>query len=196
MELEVLDPKTPDPKEYRPENLIATNEDGIAEFVMGTDVNKITLNNAIATEICSRRAKGESLSSICNNHAHLPGPIAVRNWLLAAENGDERFLKFYNAYARANHINNETEFNKITEIADEEPSTALDLAHNNLRITTRKWTLGRRNPKKFGDKILSEHTGANGGAIKMQMVTAQITVNMTEKEAAQAYLHMLKENNG
>ena len=44
-------------------------------------------------------------------------------------------------------------------------STAVQ--RNRLRVDTRKWLLSKLAPKKYGDKVLNEHTGAYGGAIQV-----------------------------
>mgnify|MGYP000426269079 FL=1 len=44
-------------------------------------------------------------------------------------------------------------------------STAVQ--RNRLRVDARKWLLSKMVPKKYGDKLVQEHTGANGGAIQV-----------------------------
>lgn len=44
-------------------------------------------------------------------------------------------------------------------------STAVQ--RNRLRVDARKWLLSKMAPKKYGDKVTQEHTGANGGAIQV-----------------------------
>jgi hypothetical protein len=41
------------------------------------------------------------------------------------------------------------------------------VAHAKLRAEHRLKLLAKWNPKKYGDKIQAEHTGANGGAIQV-----------------------------
>lgn len=53
--------------------------------------------------------------------------------------------------------------------------------HARLRIEARKWTASKLKPKKYGDKVTQEHTGANGGAITL------ITQEMSDDEAARIY---------
>jgi Transposase len=72
-------------------------------------------------------------------------------------------------------------FEEILEIADEGHGTFTDELGNikidsasvqkkRLQIDTRKWMLGKLNPKKYGDKMQTEHSGE----IK--------TVNLTDEE--------------
>ena len=52
--------------------------------------------------------------------------------------------------------------------------------HRSAMVDTRKWLLSKRAPKKYGDKIQTELTGADGGAIESK-VTVQF-VNATPPE--------------
>jgi hypothetical protein len=42
-----------------------------------------------------------------------------------------------------------------------------------LRVDARKWLMAHLAPKKYGNKILNEHTGADGGP-----VLSSLTVNV------------------
>ena len=51
----------------------------------------------------------------------------------------------------------------------EDVALALDataVARNRLRVDARKWVASKLKPKKYGDKMTQEHTGADGGAIQ------------------------------
>jgi len=41
-----------------------------------------------------------------------------------------------------------------------------------LRVDTRKWIASKLKPKKYGDKVTQEHTGADGGPIKTAIIFA------------------------
>lgn len=41
------------------------------------------------------------------------------------------------------------------------------IQRSKLRVDTRKWLASKMAPKKYGDKVTQEHTGANGGAIQV-----------------------------
>ena len=108
-------------------------------------------------------------------------------WL--AEEG-EAGDRLRDQYARAREIQAEVIAEQILTIADEEctmvkadkhgsqdddgmgqtevvfDSTAVQ--RNRLRVDARKWLLSKMVPKKYGDKLVQEHTGANGGAIQVQ----------------------------
>ncbi len=131
-------------------------------------------SEAVANEICDRLADGESLLSICTDE-HLPSERSVRTW---AYNEDHPFSP---KYARARELGYLRMADEILAIADD---ATLDLssededgnarvnhehiARSKLRVDTRKWLLSKCLPKIYGDKIMSEHTGADGGPIEVQ----------------------------
>ena len=113
---------------------------------------------------------GLSLSKACQVAALEPGgcphPATVLGWTREdAALGQQ--------YARAREIGYKMLGDQILDIADEAiPSTeagAYDsaaVAHQRLRIDTRKWQLSKMLPKIYGDKITNEHVGADGGPIQ------------------------------
>ena len=44
---------------------------------------------------------------------------------------------------------------------------ATAVARNRLRVDARKWLASKMAPKKYGDKLQTELTGANGGSIQV-----------------------------
>lgn len=81
-----------------------------------------------------------------------------------------------NQYARACETRADTIFEEILDIADDstgdvkytEHGEVLDnefVQRSRLRVDARKWMLGKMMPKKYSDKVLTEHSGADGGAI-------------------------------
>ncbi|TXH58050.1 MAG: terminase small subunit protein, partial [Desulfurellales bacterium] len=49
---------------------------------------------------------------------------------------------------------------------------ATAVARNRLRVDARKWLASKLAPKKYGDKVLNEVTGANGGAIAQSITVS------------------------
>lgn len=60
------------------------------------------------------------------------------------------------------------------------------VARSRLRVDTRRWLAGKLAPKVFGDKIVQEITGADGGAVRV------ISTTVSASDASQAYLDMIK----
>jgi hypothetical protein len=131
-------------------------------------------SDELAKEMCDRLAAGESLASICRDDA-MPSASVVREWaggLTAAVPAS-----FPAQYERARLLQADHYFEEILEIADgaaiaadamgdyaaegvkpEHQSKAHRRAYHEeinarkLRIDSRKWTLGRMNRAKYGER--------------------------------------------
>jgi len=124
-------------------------------------------DKAIATEICSRLAEGESLRGICED-PHMPAESTVRAW---AKDDIEGFAA---QYARARELGYERLAEEILHIADTpmigtksvSKATGLEITegdmieHRRLQVEARKWMLAKMLPKVYGDKQQIEHSGA------------------------------------
>ncbi|BET97653.1 terminase small subunit-like protein [Xenorhabdus taiwanensis] len=113
-----------------------------------------------AADICVKLAEGESLRKVCERPG-MPNKSTVFRWL--AENQE-----FRDQYAKAAEQRADALFEEMLEIADDVMPDAAEVAKAKLRIDTRKWSLARMSPKKYGDKITQEITGANGGPVKIE----------------------------
>jgi len=87
-------------------------------------------------------------------------------------------------YARAKRIQVELLAAELVEIADQPPAiTALgatdagSVAHQRLRIDTRKWVLSKILPKVYGDKL------AIGGADDLPALQSELLVTLDPSEA-------------
>ena len=138
---------------------------------------------SIADEVLDGIAAGGSLREVCGKPG-LPSVTTFMRWL-----ADERNENLRERYARARELQAEYMAEDILAIADEKcimvradkhgsqdddgqgntevvfDSTAVQ--RNRLRVDARKWLLSKLAPKKYGDKVTQEHTGANGGAIQV-----------------------------
>ena len=111
-------------------------------------------NAAIIDYVCDELAKGRGLKTISLDKIDgMPNESVLRYW---ANNDAELAAR----YARARLIGNDVDFEQIDEWAGEEPPTlengAIDNGWNNwnrTRIDTRKWSLAKRQPGRFGDKL-------------------------------------------
>jgi len=113
--------------------------------------------------ICSRLAEGESLRAICLDD-DMPDRTTVFRWIRDR-------AEFRNQYASAREDQADTIFEEMLEIADdgsrdydvgEDGREVVDHDHiqrSKLRVETRKWVLGKLAPKKYGEKIQTEHSG-------------------------------------
>lgn len=135
-----------------------------------------TFSQAIADEICARLAKGEPLAVICRDE-DMPAVRTVSDWKAAHE-----------GFATDIACAREEGYDKIAadclQIADDGwNDTYLDdegnkrtdtdvIQRSKLRIETRLKLLAKWDPKRYGDKITQELTGADGKPIQVQTAAA------------------------
>lgn len=134
----------------------------------------------LADAICERLAAGESLVRICAGDG-FPSETTVYRWL-------QTNPAFRDKYAQAREVQAERMADEILEIADDAsndwmvrytngggdaPGWALNGEHvqrSRLRIDSRKWLMSKMLPKKYGDKVQQELTGADGGPVQIDRV--------------------------
>ena len=139
---------------------------------------------AIADKVLDRLSNGESLRSICQD-ADMPDGSTVRKWI--SRNPD-----FARQYAIAREEQADSLFDETIHIADSVPEGAAneDIQRARLQIDTRKWVAGKLRPKKYGDLLKHELTGANGGAIAMQAVSIG-SLDYDQREALAGMLEQI-----
>jgi len=109
--------------------------------------------------ILSEIEEGASLRSVLNKQ-DMPNRNTFFEWL----NKDENLA---NQYARATDIRTEIKFESIEQDYLEEPQRdaltgKIDsgwVQLQRLKIDAKKWELSKLKPKKYGDKIQTEHSG-------------------------------------
>jgi hypothetical protein len=126
----------------------------------------------MADLICERIADGESLRSVCEDDG-MPDKSTVFRWL-------GKHAEFRDQYARAREAQADSLFDDILSIADDARNDWMLRKHGGhetwvengealrrsaLRVDARKWMAGKLQPKKYGDKITQEVTGANGAPL-------------------------------
>ena len=123
---------------------------------------------AIGDAICEQIITGKSLKDVCDGDG-MPHRATVHRWLEADPDFRDRYARA--CELRADHI-----FDEIFDIADngtndwmerknseggvvgwQENGEALRRSH--LRVEARKWALSKMQPKKYGERIMAEHTG-------------------------------------
>jgi hypothetical protein len=67
-------------------------------------------------------------------------------------------------YARAMEKRADAIFDELIEISDN-IGEGSDVQRDRLRVDTRKWVVSKMLPKKYGDKITQELTGADGSKL-------------------------------
>jgi hypothetical protein len=128
-----------------------------------------------AMEVCARIASGEPLTAICRDDG-IPDVKTVYRWLVANE-------EFRLLYARAREDQADTLADQIIDIADtpvQGTKTKTDangkviettegdmIEHRRLQVDARKWIAAKMKPRKYGDQLRTELTGADGGPIRV-----------------------------
>jgi hypothetical protein len=133
----------------------------------------------LAAEICARLSRTGSLREVCRDE-DMPAESTVRQWAVEDREG------FYAHYAKAREIGYAGLADELLEIADdgtndytkrksrdgsaEEVPDHEHINRSRLRVDTRKWLLSKVLPKVYGDRVVTEHTGPNGGPIQTEDV--------------------------
>lgn len=116
-------------------------------------------NDKVSETICQRIAMGHSLRRICREDPALPDLITIIRW----QSVHPEFRHQYELACeeRANVLAEEA-----LEIADAAGPENASVAK--LQVDTRKWFASKLKPKRYGDKVHQEHTGADGGPIQLE----------------------------
>ena len=116
-------------------------------------------NDDLAIRICEEIAQGGILHRMCQRD-DMPDHSTLYRWL---ESNDQ----FRDLYSRARERQATHFADEIIDIVDNEP----DANKARVRMDARKWHAAKTAPKKYGDRIMQEHTGADGAALKVQAVS-------------------------
>ena len=105
-------------------------------------------DDGILDTICERLVAGEGLKTICRA-ADMPSEGAVYRAMAKDESVRSHI-------ARAREAQQDAQADMIVEMADN--ATVEDWQVVKLRIWTRQWVMARLAPKKYGDRIIQEHS--------------------------------------
>ena len=103
----------------------------------------------------------------------MPPESTVRMWYVDDRHG------FAAQYAKARDIGLDCMADQVFEIADDASMDVVltsegprvqgeVVARSRLRFDARRWYLSKMAPKRYGDKLLQEHSGPDGGPIKTE----------------------------
>lgn len=146
---------------------------------------------ALAEALCLRISNGESLRKICADE-DMPHTATILRWL----DQDETFR---GQYMRARQMQAILWSEEVLEISDEIANDSYEdedgnirtnhevVARSRLRVDTRKWMLSKMLPKVYGDKLMTEVTGKDGGPVQIEAFDAS-KLSPEEREALRALL--------
>lgn len=139
---------------------------------------------AIADEICSRIADGQSLRTICDSDG-MPDKATILRWLA----DEEKHKAFRDQYACAREAQADKYAEEIIEIADDgsndtykddEGNVRVDhdvVARSRLRVDARKWYASKLAPKKYGDKVETTLRGDRDNPIESRVTVEYVGVD-------------------
>lgn len=130
---------------------------------------QIRYSDDVTASIFGRMTEGESLRSICRS-PDMPAFSTVMRWILEKP-------EFAAVYHVAQDVRAQNLADEIVHIADTpapgervkifadgstETVISDQVERSKLRIHAREWTLARLSPKRYGNRVLNEITGADG----------------------------------
>lgn len=127
------------------------------------------LTDAIADEICERIADGESLRKICED-LHMPKRSRVFRWLEAPANH-----AFADQYARAREASGDADADDVGFIAGEVAAGRIDPHAGRVAMDGKKWSAGKRKPKKYGEKVALVGGGPGDDPIRVAADLSALT---------------------
>lgn len=145
----------------------------------------------LAEEICDRLSKGEPLAVICRDE-HMPAVRTVSDWTKAHEAFSANFARarevgFDVIAAECLAIAEDGSHDyKTKKRADGEEYEEFDSEHvqrSKLRIETRLKLLAKWDPKRYGEKVLNEHSGPDGGEIRTVKRIERVIVDPNNPDA-------------
>lgn len=128
----------------------------------------------LAAHICSEVSSGRSLNSICKDEG-MPNPSSVYLWL-------SKYRSFSDNYAKAQADRAAFFAEEIVEISDDSSGDFIEVgdgrvapnstavSRDKLKVDTRKWLMSRMDPKRYGDKVETVHSGS----LEVQQITRKI----------------------
>jgi hypothetical protein len=142
---------------------------------------KMLYTRQIADAICERLAQSESLKAICKSDG-FPHEATVRMWAREDRDG------FQSRFEIARDIGTEGLVDMIIGIASKDMSIIENgtkkidnaaVSQARLMIDAIKWKAGKQMPAKYGDRIITEITGKDGGPVEVEAIRSSLIERIT-----------------
>lgn len=127
----------------------------------------------IAEIICSRISNGETLLDICAEEG-MPGRNTVLGWLKLHDN-------FRTSYREARERQGDHTYDRMKQIENDVLKGAIDPQAARVVLWSSQWRAARICPKNYSEKVITEHSGPDGGAIQLQATVLDAS-SMTAEE--------------
>lgn len=134
---------------------------------MGKAKVKPADKEALIAEILMGISTGESMRAMCELHG-----VALTTFFQWVSEP-----AYVEQYARAREARADLYFEQLDDVSDAASTaeTAVEVAGLRLKADNMKWKLARMSPKKYGDKMQTEVTGANGGPLDFSLKVSFVT---------------------
>jgi hypothetical protein len=115
-------------------------------------------------EILTAISTGRTLIEILDEKPRMPSISKFNTWIMDDPGANERYLA-------ARTLQADAFVDQIIVMADDPANTDPDTANwRRMQIDARKWTASRLRPSRWGDRVMNEVTGAEGGALVTEVV--------------------------
>lgn len=130
----------------------------------------------LVDRICERLSVGEPLAQICRDKG-MPGLSTVYDWQSADKDISGRFARareagFDQIALDALRIADDATSDRATDSEGRERVDNEAIQRSRLRVETRLKLLAKWDPKRYGDRLHQELTGANGGPLQTEELSA------------------------
>lgn len=120
----------------------------------------------MANDICSMIAGGSNLNKIAQMEDK-PSRQTIYNWFV-------QHPEFLDKYTRAREDRADWRSDRIDDIVARMIDGEIDSNVARVAIDAEKWQAGKEKPKRYGDKVTQEHTGPDGGPVKVERIERTI----------------------
>lgn len=142
----------------------------------------IEVTPEVIATICHRVASGENLDKISGTNG-LPCKDTIYRWL-------REIPAFSDEYARARVARADARSDRIDDIVRDMIEKKIDSQSARVAIDAEKWQAAHEAPKRYGDRIINEHSGPGGGPI--QTLDEAALAKLTDAEVEQLIAIRLK----
>ena len=149
--------------------------------------NKCT--DDLANKICGLLQGGMSLREVCRRKDVPVSPSTVLAWrddsAITVTSAEGVVQSFSAQFARAREDGYDDMFESMLTVATSCEATSAEVQKAKLICDVMKFQLSKALPKRYGERVNLEHTGADGGAIKSE--------NIDPRDLARSVLDVLAE---
>ncbi len=136
--------------------------------------------------ICELLLEGESLESVLKRKG-MPSYRLFMYWLAGERIAPEEASALVQKYARARELADDRAFDSMVQRVKDTPKDRESVQLMRLQIDTEKWTLARKRPKKYGERldVTVDASSLQPPQVIVQIVNAQQPKQLEDVEDAE-----------